>query len=309
MMLCGNEPWRYQHLICFRSSQLCGSSGNTWQAHRRPKPWLITMATSCWTPVKSPTATTYRVDLSSVSSACWSSERIQTMPASISAGQPTKTSSMVMMWTSRKCECSAFLRGDEKFMLHWFSAAHWTCTNTLNWLCIDAHAMIVSKESNFDQWHMVNHRAPMCETDRQQRGCGFLLLLSEETGSSSYDSCSDLTFPASLLIWRQWKELNILVKRCTEFSPSSVPGQYVTAVEYEGSRFAWDSAMSAPASCMYATDGPIRLLHHVARGQCPGLLDIWSKAAPGLNWWWKAARWLVQLKVPPRPNSVLWRAF
>lgn len=100
--------------MCFRCSQLCGSLENIWAALRRPESWPITMATSCWTPVKSLTVATCGVDSPSVSSACWSSERDQMTLASISVAQHTKTSSMVTTWTSRKCASSVSLQGDGK---------------------------------------------------------------------------------------------------------------------------------------------------------------------------------------------------
>lgn len=98
--------------LCVRCSQLCGSLENIWPPPRRPESLLITMATSCWTALRSVTAETCVVDSPSGSSAYLSSEPGQTTRASISAAPPAKTSSMVTTWTSRKCTRSASLRGE-----------------------------------------------------------------------------------------------------------------------------------------------------------------------------------------------------
>lgn len=93
--------------IGFRSSRLSGFSGNIWNDQRTPKRWLITMATTCSIPARFLTAETCGVASPSDSSACWSSELGPMMQASISVAPPTKTSSMVTTWTSRRLPRSA----------------------------------------------------------------------------------------------------------------------------------------------------------------------------------------------------------
>lgn len=127
------------------------------------------------------------------------------------------------------------------------------------------------------------------------------------------DSNADLMLLGSLQkVWpRKGKKEkdSALLSRCTRSSPASGPGQSVIAVEYQESRFVWDSATSAPASCMYVTDGPIRQLLHAAQGRCPGPLGNWSEEALEPSWRSKAAKSLVQLKLLGPPKPLLWWHF
>lgn len=122
---------------------------------------------------------------------------------------------------------------------------------------------------------------------------------------------SEVIRPVSLLKPRKEKKSRgeVLVNRCTKSSPVSGPGRCAIAVEYQASRFAWDSAMFTPDTCMYATDGPIRLSHPAARGRCPGLSNVWSEAEFGPSWRSKAVKWRVQLEVLRPLNSMLWWRF
>lgn len=94
------------HCFCFRSNQLSGSSENTGAALMKPEPWQITMATSCWTQVRSLTAVTCGVDSPSGCLVCWYSKRDPKTLASTSAAPRIKTSSMVTTWTFRKLQRS-----------------------------------------------------------------------------------------------------------------------------------------------------------------------------------------------------------
>lgn len=123
------------------------------------------------------------------------------------------------------------------------------------------------------------------------------------------DSNSDLMLRGSLQkVWaRQGKKEKD--SRCTWSSPASGPGRSAIAVEHLESRFVRVSATSTPASCMYATDGPIRRWLPAAQGRCPGLLDNCSEAELEPSWRSKAVKWLVQLKLLSPPKSLLWWHF
>lgn len=107
----------------------------------------------------------------------------------------------------------------------------------------------------------------------------------------------------------KWYKDVDLFNHCIKSSSASSPGQCVIAAVYQESRSVWDSATSNLTSCRCATDGPIKLLLHVAQARCPKLLFVWNKTKTGPSWKSKVVKWLVQLERLPPPNSMLWWHF